>query len=93
MIFPICFHRFLNLSCEFILTPCSDKSAQVQDTIAICPAVASQKVAMAALESGRQWVWGNSAGVSPRLRMEMWCLCLGVGISKHHPEEIVTYCN
>ena len=63
MIFPICFHRFLNLSCEFILTPCSDESAQVQDTIAICPAVASQKVAMAALESGRQWVWGNSAGV------------------------------
>jgi len=29
---------------------------QVQDTIAICPAVASQKAALAALDAGRQWV-------------------------------------
>lgn len=42
---------------------------KVQDTIAICPAVASQKVAMAALESGRQWVKDHVTGLkeNPRL--------------------------
>ena len=55
---------FWNCLVNLILRPpCSDGSAQVQDTIAICPAVASQKVAMAALESGRQWVWGSPVWV------------------------------
>lgn len=42
---------------------------KVQDTIAICPAVASQKVAMAALESGRQWVKDHVTGLKENRRL------------------------
>eukprot|EP00933_Yihiella_yeosuensis_P025323 TRINITY_DN19671_c0_g1_i1.p1 TRINITY_DN19671_c0_g1~~TRINITY_DN19671_c0_g1_i1.p1 ORF type:complete len:465 (-),score=65.34 TRINITY_DN19671_c0_g1_i1:108-1502(-) len=37
---------------------------KVQDTIAICPAVASQKAALAALSVGREWVKDHVRGLS-----------------------------
>ena len=41
----------------------SQKPEQVQDTIAICPAVCSQKAALAALNTGRGWVPGSPAAL------------------------------
>ncbi|CAK9011310.1 unnamed protein product [Durusdinium trenchii] len=42
---------------------------KVQDTIAICPAVASQKAALAAMESGRPWVKERVRGLSENRRL------------------------
>eukprot|EP00434_Breviolum_minutum_P015144 symbB.v1.2.013356.t1/scaffold942.1/size149982/7 len=42
---------------------------KVQDTIAICPAVASQKAALAALDAGRQWVKEHVRGLKENRRL------------------------
>merc|ERR1711976_1067257 len=45
-----------------------DELMKVQDTIAICPAIASQKAALAAVQTGRSWVKDHVRDLSQNRR-------------------------
>merc|ERR1712061_554444 len=57
-----------------------DELIKVQDTIAICPAVASQKAALAALAAGRDWVREHVKGLS--LNKHIVCSAIETSLGK-----------
>ncbi|CAE7652844.1 ISS1 [Symbiodinium pilosum] len=52
---------------------------KVQDTIAICPTVVSQKVALAALGAGREWVQERVRGLKENKRLVIQALTETLG--------------
>ena len=64
-----------------------------QDTIAICPTVISQKVALGALRPGRGWVEANVAGLAEQKRLVLDALApLGAGAVRGGSGAIYLFC-
>ena len=66
---------------------------KAQDTIAICPSIASQKVALGALSSGRQWVGERVAGLAEQKQIVIDALApLGDGAVQGGSGAIYLFC-
>lgn len=66
---------------------------KAQDTIAICPSIASQKVALGALSPGRAWVSERVAGLGEQKRLVLDALApLGSGAVKGGSGAIYLFC-